>query len=343
MTPKPLATERDGARRSEICLYLACLPSVAASAEEGILYLMLKYRKIYFIFSSILVLASIVSLSFWRLNLSLEFTGGSLIDIEFKNVERPDNQAIHENIEKLDLGNITIQPKGENGLVLRFKHIGEESHQKILNILRENFAKEQDQEIEEKRFESIGPIIGAELKNKAIWAIAIVVVAIILYVAWAFRKISSKRISSWKYGIVAVVALLHDIIITLGIFSVLGHFLGIEIGIAFIAGLLTILGYSVNDTIVVFDRVRENLLGFSEDEFEHTVDLSVKQTIRRSVNTSLTSLAVLIAIFLFGGETIRYFILCLIIGVILGTYSSIFLASPFLISWEKWRFRKREE
>ena len=142
---------------------------------------------------------------------------------------------------------------------------------------------------------------------------------------------------------VSVIAILDYIIITLGIFSVLGQFFGIEIGVAFIAGLLTILGYSVNDTIVVFDRVRENLLGFQEENFEDTVDRSVKQTIRRSINTSLTTLAVLFSIFLFGGESIRYFILCLIIGVVLGTYSSIFLASPLLVSWEKWRFRRKEE
>jgi len=298
---------------------------------------MIKYRKIYFIFSAILVLASIVSLFLWRLNLGLEFTGGSLMEIEFKNIERPENQAVQDKIKDLDLGNIVVQPKGENSLVLRFKHIDEQSHQQILNILREDLVLE----VSEKRFESIGPIIGQELKNKAIWAIIIVVAAIILYVAWAFRK-TSKQISSWKYGITAVIALLHDIIITLGIFSVLGHFFGIEIGIAFIAGLLTILGYSVNDTIVVFDRVRENLLSFQEQDFEKTVDLSVKQTIRRSINTSITTLLVLFAIFLFGGETIKYFILCLIIGVAFGTYSSIFLASPLLVSWEKWRAGKRE-
>lgn len=308
---------------------------------------MIKYRKIYFILSGLLVLASITSLILFQLNLGIEFKGGSLLEVEFLHGQ-PSNQAIFEKLSSLDLGSITVQPIAEKSVVLRMKNINEKTHQQILNILKENFAnvpppqaKELDisQVIKENRFESIGPVIGQELQSKAIWAVIIVIIAIIIYIAWTFRKVS-QPVKSWKYGIVAIIALCHDIIITLGIFSILGRFAGVEINIAFIAALLTILGYSVNDTIVVFDRVRENLLYSDENDFEQIIDSSVKQTIRRSINTSLTTLFVLLAIFFFGGQTIKYFILALIIGVVSGTYSSIFLASPLLVVWEKWKRRK---
>ncbi|MAG44998.1 protein translocase subunit SecF [bacterium] len=308
---------------------------------------MIKYRKIYFSLSSILVLASIISLALFQLNLGIEFIGGSLLEIEFLH-GRPSNQAISDKLSDLELGSITIQPIAENNAILRMKDIDEPTHQQILQILAENFANvppPQARELAiseiilENRFESIGPVIGKELQAKAFYAIIIVIIAIIAYIAWAFRKVS-QPVKSWKYGIVAIIALMHDVIITLGIFSLLGKFMNIEIGIAFIAALLTILGYSVNDTIVVFDRVRENLLYSDENDFEQIVNSSVRQTIRRSINTSLTTLFVLLAIFFFGGETIKYFILALIIGVISGTYSSIFLASPLLVVWEKWKSRK---
>ncbi len=308
---------------------------------------MIKYRKIYFSLSSILVLASIISLALFQLNLGIEFIGGSLLEIEFLH-GRPSNQAISDKLSDLELGSITIQPIAENNAILRMKDIDEPTHQQILQILAENFANvppPQARELAiseiilENRFESIGPVIGKELQAKAFYAIIIVIIAIIAYIAWAFRKVS-QPVKSWKYGIVAIIALMHDVIITLGIFSLLGKFMNIEIGIAFIAALLTILGYSVNDTIVVFDRVRENLLYSDENDFEQIVNSSVRQTIRRSINTSLTTLFVLLAIFFFGGQTIKYFILALIIGVISGTYSSIFLASPLLVVWEKWKSRK---
>jgi preprotein translocase subunit SecF len=195
--------------------------------------------------------------------------------------------------------------------------------------------------VNEKSFESIGPSIGNELKSSAAWALLIAVIAIILYIAWAFRKVSFP-ISSYKYGIVAATALLHDVLTTVGVFSVLGHFLGVEVGISFVAALLTILGYSVHDTIVVFDRIRENLFRFGSRDFEETVNICVNETMARSINTSFTVILTLTALFLFGGESIRYFVLTLIVGVTVGTYSSIFVASPLLVEWQKFDEKRRK-
>lgn len=300
------------------------------------------HRKIYFIISGILCLISIVSLSVWGLNLGIDFTGGTLMEIKFEKT-RASNQEIEESLKDLDLGKIVVQPSGDLGVILRFKDVNEGTHQEILKKLKESFKGEGEdsagspQEVlTEERFESIGPVIGQELKKKAFWAIIIVLVAIILYIAWAFRKVS-YLISSWKYGLIAIIALTHDIIIVLGIFSILGQFFSIEVGTPFVAALLTILGYSVNDTIVVFDRIRENLYKYEVEDFEDSVNLSVNQTIIRSLNTSLTTLLVLFAVYFLGGASIKYFILALITGVIAGTYSSLFIASPLLVAWRKFR------
>jgi preprotein translocase SecF subunit len=191
--------------------------------------------------------------------------------------------------------------------------------------------------VTEQRFESIGPIIGQELKQKSLYAIIAVLLGIILYIAWAFRKVSDP-VSSWKYGVTAIIALGHDVIIPTGVFAILGYVVGIEIDILFVTAVLTILGFSVNDTIVVFDRTRENLArDHYKHEFEWIVNKSVNETIRRSMYTSLTTFVVLLAIFLYGGASIKNFVLALMIGVVTGTYSSIFLASPLLVAWEKLR------
>ncbi len=187
---------------------------------------------------------------------------------------------------------------------------------------------------EEIRFEAIGPTIGKELRQKTYWALVLIITAIVVYIAWAFRKVS-KPVTSWKYGTVTIVALLHDIIIPVGIFSLLGRLYNIEVNAPFVAALLTILGYSVNDTIVVFDRIRENLLKHYDGDFDEIVESSIRQTLVRSFNTSITTLLSLIAIFFFGGESIRDFVLALIIGVVSGTYSSIFIASPLLVTWRR--------
>ncbi len=303
--------------------------------------LIVKHRKIFFIISGLLVLISIVCLALWQFNFGIDFKGGSLTEIEWVN-QRPSNQEVQDvlslsnlSVDGADLGKINIQSTGEKGMILRFKEVDEDTHLEILNILKGKFG-----DLEEKRFESMGPAIGTELKEKALWSIFLALAAILIFVAWAFRKVSFP-IKSYRYGIIAVVALFHDVLITMGVFSFLGRFYGVEVGVPFVAAMLTVLGYSVNDSIVVFDRIRENLLSFKakDEEFSSTVGQSLKQTITRSLSTSFTTLLVLFAIFLFGGVTIKYFALALIIGMALGTYSSIFIASPLLVSWEKRRKR----
>jgi len=289
-------------------------------------------RKIFYAFSLVLIGAGIFSLLFWGLHFGLDFTGGSLLEIEWKG-EAPANETIKDNFSKLDLGEVFLQPTGEKGLMLRFKDVDEMGHQKVLTSLKALG------ELEEKRFDSVGPVIGQELKDRAFSAILLVLVLIVIYIAFAFRKVS-RPVASWKYGLAAVIALFHDIFIPAGIFSILGHFKGVEIDLLFVTGLLTILGFSVHDTIVVFDRIRENLRKGTGKDFEDTVNLSINQTIVRSINTSLTVFFTLLAIFIFGGESTKYFALLLMIGILFGTYSSIFVASSLLVTWEKYRQKR---
>ncbi|MBD3248256.1 protein translocase subunit SecF [Candidatus Falkowbacteria bacterium] len=287
------------------------------------MYKIIQKKKIWFIISGLLVASSIVFLSIWGLNFGIDFTGGSLLEVKFDE-NRPTVIETQDRLSSLNLDSLIVQPVGEKNMILRFQDTNEEKHQEVLVALGN---------VEEMRFDSVGPSIGAELKRRSVYAVIAVLVAIILYIAWAFRKVS-KPVASWKYGLAAIVALFHDILIVLGTFAILGRFFNIEINTPFIAAILTVLGYSVNDTIVVFDRARENLPK-SDDNFEETVNASVNQTITRSINTSITTLLVLITILIFGGESIRDFVLALSIGVFIGTYSSIFLASPLLVSFEK--------
>ena len=290
-----------------------------------------KYRKIYFAFSGILILASIASLIIFGLKPGIDFTGGSILEIEYIQ-ERPSNEKIREQLSGFDLGNIYIQPTGERGVILRMKDIDEGLHQQISEKLKEG-----ETGIKEGRFESIGPVIGQELKQKTRIVVVLVLLSIVIYIALAFRKIQTP-LRSWQYGIISVLALLHDILIPLGVFSILGKFYDVEISIPVVTALLAVLGYSVNNTVVVFDRIREGLLkrgGY----FEDVVNYSLNQTLARQINTSLTTLFVVTAIFFFGGETLKYFALALILGIAAGTYSSIFLAGSILISWFKWKNR----
>lgn len=194
--------------------------------------------------------------------------------------------------------------------------------------------------VETKSFESIGPVVGNEIKNNTVWAVIITLLAIMLYIIWAFRKVSFPA-RSLHYAVSAIVALFHDLLITAGVFAVLGHFYGVEVGVTFVAALLTILGYSINDTIVVFDRIRENLQRSRNEDFEDLVNRSVNETFVRSINTSFTVLLTLFALYLFGGSTIHLFVLALLIGVTFGTYSSIFVASALLVTWQKWEVKRK--
>jgi len=299
------------------------------------MYQIIQKRKIWLTLSSILVVISIACIGVWGLDLGIEFTGGSLLEVKF-NAERPLNTDVSGALSELDLGGeIVVQPTGDQNMLIRFQVIEEDTHQQIISKLEELYPEN----IQEERFESIGPAIGEELKTKALEAIALVILAIVIYVAWAFRKVSWP-VKSWKYGIIAIIALVHDIVIVVGIFALLGRFMGVEVGLPFVAALLTILGYSVNDSIVVFDRIRENLGRLVKTNFESIVNRSVNETLTRSINTSVTTLLVLATVFFFGGASIQFFVLALIIGILVGTYSSIFLASPLLVVFE--RFGKKK-
>ncbi len=345
------------------------------------MYKIIQKRKYWFIISSTLIIISIIFLFVWGLKLGIDFTGGSLLEIEFTN-SRPTNEEMTNKLSDLELNTLNLQPSNDLGLLIRTESISEEKHQEILNKINELFIVEtkeattnevqsisaenlniqgegiegltitpvgEDGEVTfetslagnqisenmtELRFDSIGPTIGNELKQKAFYAIIIVLIAIILYIAYAFRKIS-EPVESWVYGLSAIIALAHDIIIITGIYSLLGYLFNYQTDALFITALLTILGFSVHDTIVTFDRIRENLYRHQEETFEVVVNRSVNETIIRSLNTSLTTLFVLLAIYLFGGVTIHNFVLTLMLGVIIGTYSSIFIASPLLVVWYK--------
>ena len=289
-------------------------------------------RKFFYTFSIALNLLGIFSVVFWGLHFGIDFRGGSLMEVEF-SAERPETGLVKTRLAEINLGDVALQPAGEKGLILRLKDLDETAHQQVLTSLA---ALGQ---VEEKRFDSVGPVIGEELKRRAYGAISLVLFLIIIYIAFAFRQVS-RPIASWKYGVAAIIALIHDVFIPTGIFSILGHYFGAEIDLLFVTGILTILGFSVHDTIVVFDRIRENLRKGVAKTFEETINISINQTLTRSINTSLTVFLALLAIFLFGGVSVKYFSLLLMIGVFFGTYSSIFVASPILITWEAWRQKR---
>ncbi|TSC80069.1 MAG: hypothetical protein G01um101429_273 [Parcubacteria group bacterium Gr01-1014_29] len=301
------------------------------------------WRKLPYTISGILVLASLGMLLLWGLPLGIDFTGGSLMELEFAHA-LPAQDSIHERIASLNLGDVQVQQTGERGMLLRARDIDEETHQNVLTALRGI-----DRSVEEKRFVSIGPTIGNELKQKAIWALMLVLAMIIVYITAVFRHVSRPQgmftghsLPSWKYGVVAIIALIHDVTIPLGLFAYLGKFQHVEISALFISALLTILGFSVHDTIVVFDRIRENLRKRASARFEDIINISIHETMTRSINTSLTLLFVLLTLFFLGGESTKYFSLALIVGTVVGVYSSIFIASPLLVTWQKWQGRKTE-
>lgn len=284
--------------------------------------------------SAVLVIASIIIVSVWGLKLGMDFVGGTKLTLKYDNGV-PTNDEVREQLKDFELGSLTIQSSEGNTMFVRFV-TNEDDDEVLGNVQDKLLGAREDLHIEEVSF--ISSTISGELKSRAITAIVFAVIGIALYIAWAFRKVSHS-IESWKYGMGAVIALAHDVIITVGIFSVLGHFYGVEVNVPFVAALLTILGYSVNDTIVVFDRVRENLnKAGAKDAFEETVNSSVNQSLTRSINTSLTVVVVLVAIILFGGESIQSFSLALLVGIVLGTYSSIFIASALLV--ELWKRKK---
>ncbi len=296
-----------------------------------------KNRQFFFAFALALTIFSIGAMVVRGLHFGIDFTGGSILEVSYAN-SRPSQDELKAKLDTLDLGAYSLRPTGTNGYALRTKEISGETKNQVLTALSTSDAK-----ATEDRFNSIGPAVGSELRTKSYVAIALTILGIVLFVTFAFRKVS-EPVSSWKYGFTTIIALVHDVVISAGIFIALSYFTGAEIDLLFMTALLAILGYSVHDTIVVFDRVRETLRVNKEkhvrESFETTVGRSVSQTMGRSINTSLTIMLVLIALYFVGGETTQPFALLLLIGVLAGTYSSIFLASPLLVAFE--RLSKKE-
>lgn len=286
----------------------------------------LRYKNIYFAFSGTLVAGSIICLIVFSLNLGIDFTGGSIMELSYKD-SRPPVGEVREALDEI-VGSTSVQPTDSNGLLVRMKEIDEKTHRHVLEILGEDY------QAEELRFESIGPVIGREMSQATVKQILLALVVIVLYVTLAFRGVQ-KPVRSWQYGMAALVGLFHNVLITAGVFAVLGEFYGVQITIPIVTAFLIILGYSINDTVVLFDRIRENLIKRAGVTFAETINKSLNQSMLRSVSTSLTTLLVLASIFFMGGITLKYFALALIIGIAVGTYASLFLVSSLLT-----RFRK---
>lgn len=285
----------------------------------------MKYNFLYFVISFIIILPGLFYLFTSGLKLGIDFTGGALIEYELNSNTEDLKKAIIENGVEVN----SITPSGKNTYILRTKPLEQEQINNLKQALSQKFGS-----IEERRIENVGPVIGAELSKKAFYALLISSAMIVLYIAFSFRRIP-KPTSSWRFGIAAVVALIHDVLVVVGVFAILGKFFGVEIDILFVTALLTVIGFSVHDTIVVFDRIRENLLKGAGRKFIDVANLSIIQTLGRSLNTSLTVVFVLTALLLFGGETIKWFVVALLVGIISGTYSSIFNATALLVFWEE--------
>lgn len=285
----------------------------------------IKHQKIFLGISALLVLISLVGITIFGIKIGIDFKGGSLAEVSYIS-DIPEVKDIQERVDSLNIGTALVQPIGEKNVYVKTRDLSEQERQLLMKAI--SFDGKYD--IEERSFTSIGPSVGKELKNKSIISLSLVGITIILFIAYAFRGVS-KPVSSWKYGIIAIITLLHDVILTTGVFAFLSNTIGVEADTLFVVALLTVLGLSVNDTIVVFDRVRENLQRKVSDDFKVVVGKSLEQTMVRSLNTSLSTIVVLLALFFVGPESTKIFAITLASGMFFGAYSSIFVASPLLV------------
>lgn len=286
---------------------------------------LIKYKNLFIGISLALLVLAFASIYTYGFKEGIDFSGGTLWQVGFTEKEVSVSEL--ESYLKTNFGieNLLVTAGSEKGvMMIRTNELSEDQHQEYASKLQENFGQ-----VEELRFESIGPVIGAELKNKAIWAFILVLFGISLYIAFAFRKVSYP-VSSWKYGVATLICLFHDAVIPAGLYAWWGNVKGLEIDTNFIVAILTIMGFSVHDTIVVFDRIRENLIVHKGKKLDEIINISTNQTFARSINTTLTLVIVLVALYLFGASTLSYFVLLILIGTVIGTYSSIFMASPLL-------------
>lgn len=297
----------------------------------------IKHKKIFIGISMVLVVVSLSALFIFGLKIGIDFKGGALTEVVYGE-ERPTQNVLNKSLENLGLGSVLLQPTGEQGYIIKTRDLNDSEHALLLKVL----SRDGKDVLTEMSFNSIGPSVGQELTRKAILAIILVSLMIVCFIAFAFRKVS-QPVSSWKYGIIATIALLHDIAIPTGIFVFLSNYYGAELDTLFVVAILTILGLSVSDTIVIFDRIRENLrehLATSKVNFGEIVGKSLRQSFVRSISTSMTVIIVLLVLFFFGPVSTKYFALMLTVGMFFGTYSSIFLASPLLVLAEEWQKKK---
>ncbi len=284
----------------------------------------IKYKKIFVSISLLLVLLSLGSLFVYKLPIGIDFKGGALTEVTYTDA-RPDIEIINQSFTSHQgLGTVLVQPEGDKNLMIRTKNLTESERQELVSVLSQTGS------VTINNYTSIGPSVGKELTSKMIMAIIVVSIIIILFISYAFRGVSYP-VKSWKYGVIAVMTLLHDIIIPVGIFAILSRVYHAEVDTLFVVALLTVIGLSLSDTIVVFDRIRENIKHKKFATFPETVGQSLNQVYTRSINTSVTVIIVLVALSIFGPETIKVFALMMTAGMICGTYSSIFLASPMLV------------
>lgn len=297
----------------------------------------IKYRNIFFTISAAFAAGALIMLAVFGLNIGTDFTGGSLIEVRYAG-ERPASEALQESLSEAGLESVAVRGAGDNSYIIRAAPLSPEARLALSGAVAVGGV-----EASIERLTDVGPSIGSELRVKALIALTLVALCIMLYIAFVFRKVS-KPISSWAYGVITVITLLFDLSIPLGAFAIFGYLWGAQVDTLFVTAILTVLGYSVHDTIVVFDRTRENLRLNDEykrkEDFEHVAGRSIEQTLVRSVNTSMTTLISLGALYFFGPAATQDFSLTLIIGVIAGTYSSIALATPLLVAFERWQAKR---
>jgi preprotein translocase subunit SecF len=284
-------------------------------------------KKIWFAISGVLILTSILSLVFWNLRLGLDFAGGVLWELQTE--KSPDINVVRELLKSSKIEGI-VSLSGSNKIFIRTKELNKDEKEALTKSLTDKFGK-----VEEVAFRSVGPTISKDLTQKSFLAVLIASLVVIFYVAFAFRKVS-RQISSWKFGICAIAALVHDALIVLGLFAVLGHFLNVEIDSMFVTAVLTVISFSVHDTIVIYDRVRENLKKLQGKNLDQIANQSITEMLPRDIATSFVIILILLASYFLGGETIKYFVLAILVGMFVGTYSSVFVASALAVGWQKW-------
>jgi preprotein translocase subunit SecF len=297
------------------------------------MFRIVKNSRIWFTVSIALAVLSIIAISVFGLRIGIDYKGGTVI--EFTSGQANKLELSKEVLANEKYTGYQIKESGQSKIVLRMQTLTNEEHIQLQGKFKEKLP-----DYAETQYDTVGPTIGKELTNKSIIAVIIASLGIIIFIAFAFRKVP-KPLSSWKFGACAVIALVHDLLITTGFVAVMGHFfIWMEVDALFITALLTIMGFSVHDTIVVYDRLRENFIKNPHEDIELAAEESINQTIVRSINTSMTTIIVLTALMIFGSFSIRHFILILVFGIILGTYSSIFNATPLLVLWQKKSLKK---